>query len=132
MTFVLRALIFLASAAIGLIVAGLLVSGFHITWGDWWGFVLAIVIFAIVQSIVAPIITRVAKRRAPLLLGGIGIVATFVSIVIVVLIPHAGLSISTLPAWFLAPLVVWIVSALVTWILTTLLIAKPGAAAAKS
>jgi hypothetical protein len=132
MTFVLRALIFLASAALGLLLAALLVPGFHIEWSHGWGFVLAIVLFAVVQSIVAPLATRIAKRRAPLLLGGIGIVATFVSIVVVVLIPHAGLGISTLGAWFLGPLVVWIVSALATWLLTSLLVARPAAESKKT
>lgn len=123
MTFVLRVLIFLAAAALGLLVAALLVGGFHISWDRGWGFFLAIVLFAIIQSLVAPLATKIAKKRAPLLLGGIGIVATFVSIAIVVLIPGAGLGISTLAAWLLGPLVVWIVSALVTWVLTSLLIA---------
>jgi hypothetical protein len=126
-TFLIRAGIFLASAAIGLIVASLVVTAFHITWGDWWGFVLAVVIFAIVQSVIAPIATRLAKKRAPILLGGVGILATFVSITIVVLIPRAGMGISTPGGWLLAPLVVWVVSALVTWGLSALLLTKPAA-----
>ena len=123
-TFLLRAGIFLVSAALGLIVASFVVTAFHISWGDWWGFVLAIVLFAIVQSIIAPLATRVAKKRAPILLGGVGILATFVSIAVVVLIPRAGIGISTPGGWLLAPLVVWLVSALVTWGLSTLLLSR--------
>ncbi|MGZ8804373.1 MAG: hypothetical protein ACXWZG_03605, partial [Microbacterium sp.] len=74
--FLLRALIFLASAAAGLIVADLILPGFRIDWTDWWGFVLAIVIFAVLQSILTPWTAMFARRNAPALLGGIGIFST--------------------------------------------------------
>lgn len=123
--FLLRAVVFLASAALGLIVADLVLPGFHISWLDWWGFVLAIVLFAALQSILTPIATRLGRRHAPALLGGIGILSTFVAIVIVVLIPAAGLSISEPLAWVAGPVIVWLVTALATWLLTPLLL-KPA------
>ena len=61
-------------------------------------------------------------------LGGIGIIATFVSLLVVVLLSSAGVRITTVGAWFLAPLVVWIVSAVVTGVLTALLIDRPARA----
>lgn len=128
MNFLLRVLIFLASAAIGLVVADLLLPGFSITWGDWWGFLLAILLFALFQSILSPLSVRLGRRHAPALLGGMGIISTFVALVIVVLIPRAGLSISQPLAWLLAPLVVWLVTALATWLLTPLLIKKDAPA----
>lgn len=121
-TRLLRVLIYLASAAAGLILADLFVAGFHISWLDWWGFLVAIVVFAVVQSLATPLATRVARKHAPLLLGGIGIIATFVSLLLVAVLPSAGVRITTVAAWFLAPLVVWIVSAVVTWVLTVVLI----------
>ncbi|QTV79505.1 hypothetical protein [Microbacterium sp. NIBRBAC000506063] len=125
-TFLIRSLIFLASAAVGLIVANLLLAGFHIDWRDWWGFVLAIVIFAVLQSVLAPWLARVAQRNAPALLGGIGIVSTFVALLIVVLIPDAGLSIGepVLLTWILAPVIVWMVTALATWLLPAVFLKK--------
>lgn len=122
--FLIRALIFLASAAIGLIVADLILEGFVIEWRNWWGFVLAIVIFAVLQSILAPWLARVAKRNAPAFLGGIGIVSTFVALVVVVLIPGAGLRIEDLVSWILAPVVVWLVTALATLLLPMIFIKK--------
>lgn len=83
---------------------------------------MAIVVFAIVQSLATPLASRLAQKHAPLLLGGIGIIATFVSLLVVAVLPSAGVRITTAAAWFLAPLVVWIVSAVVTWVLTVLLI----------
>lgn len=123
-TFFIRAAIFVVSAALGLIAADLILPGFHIDWSDWWGFVLAVVVFAVIQSVLAPWVFKMTRRHAPALLGGIGIISTFVAIVIVVLIPRAGLTISEPMAWFLAPVIVWIVTALATWLLPPLFIKK--------
>ena len=120
--FLIRALTFIVSAALGLILADLLLDGFHIDWSDWWGFVLAVLIFALIQSVLAPLVSRLTRRHAPALLGGIGILSTFVSIVIVVLIPGAGIGISQPLAWIVAPLIVWIVTAVATWLVPPLFI----------
>ncbi len=47
-------------------------------------------IFAVIQSVLAPWVFKITRRHAPALLGGIGIISTFVAILIVVLIPNAG------------------------------------------
>ncbi len=122
--FLIRSLIFLASAAVGLIVADLVLPGFRIDWADWWGFLLAIVIFAVLQSVLAPWLARVAQRNAPALLGGIGIVSTFVALLVVVLLPRSGLTIADAMTWVLAPVLVWVVTALATLLLPVLLIRK--------
>lgn len=123
--FLVRALIFLASAAVGLIAADLILPGFEISWRNPVGFVVAILVFAVLQSILAPWLARVAQRNAPFLLGGIGIVSSFVALLAVVLIPGAGLSIGA-PwwTWLVAPVIVWIVTALATWLLPMLFIKK--------
>lgn len=121
-TFLIRAAIFVVSAALGLIVADLILPGFHIDWSDWWGFVLAVVIFAVIQSVLAPWVFKITRRHAPALLGGIGIISTFVAILVVVLIPGAGIGISNALAWVLAPVIVWIVTAVATWLLPPLFI----------
>ncbi|MDY0909119.1 hypothetical protein [Microbacterium sp. CFBP9034] len=124
LTFLIRAAIFIVSAALGLIAADLILEGFHIDWSDWWGFVLAVVIFAVIQSVLAPWVFKVTRRHAPAMLGGIGIISTFVAILIVVLIPGAGIGISDPLAWVLAPVIVWVVTALATWLLPPLFIKK--------
>lgn len=124
-TLVLRALIFVVSAALGLIVADLILPGFRIDWSSWWGFVLAVVIFAVLQSVLTPWAAKVARRNAPALLGGIGIVSTFIALLIVVLIPGAGLTIgSPWWTWLVAPMIVWVVTALATVFLPALFIKK--------
>jgi len=124
--FLIRALIFLASAAVGLIVADLILPGFTIDWRDWWGFLLAIVIFAVLQSILTPWIASVARRSAPVLLGGIGIISTLAALAVVVLIPGTGVSIGQpyVLTWILAPVIVWIVTALATLLLPMIFIKK--------
>ncbi len=110
----------------GLIVADLILPGFQIDWSDWWGFVLAIVIFAVLQSILTPWIATVARRSAPALLGGIGIFSTLIALLVVVLIPQAGITIGEplVLTWILAPMIVWLVTALATLFLPMIFIKK--------
>lgn len=121
-TFLLRMLVFLASAAIGLIAADLALEGFQIQWDRWWGFVICIVIFAILQSVLSPVIAKLADRYAPVLMGGIGIVSTLVALIIVVLLPSGGLRITDPVGWIVGSVIVWIVTALCTLLLSKLLL----------
>jgi len=123
-TFLIRAGIFVVSAALGLVVPDLILLGFHIDWSVGLGFVLAVVIFAIIQSVLAPLVFRLTRRHAAPLLGGIGIISTFIAILIVVLIPRAGITISEPLAWVLAPVIVWIITALATWLLPMVFLKK--------
>lgn len=120
--FLIRALIFVASAALGIVVADLVLEGFVIDWSDWWGFVLAVLIFAVLQSVLAPWITKVARRNAPALLGGIGIISTLVALLIVVLLPIGGIRITDVLSWVLAPVIIWVVTALATLLLPMIFI----------
>ncbi|GAA5211311.1 phage holin family protein [Microbacterium kyungheense] len=122
LTFLIRALIFLVSAALGLIAADLLLPGFSLHWNDWWGIVLAVVIFAVLQSILAPWLLKITRRHANALIGGIGLLSTFVALLIAVLIPAAGIGIDGPVAWIIGTLIVWLVTALATWLLPPLFI----------
>jgi len=123
-TFLIRAAIFVVSAALGLIVADLILPGFYLHWNDWWGFVLAVVIFAVLQSILAPWIFKIARRHASALVGGIGLLSTFVALLIAVIVPAAGIGIDGPLAWIVGTLIVWLVTALATWLLPPLFIKK--------
>lgn len=116
-TLLFRALIYLVSAGIGLIVADLVLPGFQIQWDKWWGFAICIVIFAILQSILSPWIAKLADRYAPVLMGGIGIFSTLVALIVVVLLPIGGLLITDLAGWLLGAVIVWLISALGTVLL---------------
>jgi hypothetical protein len=121
-----RALIFVVSAALGLIAADLILPGFHLHWNDWWGILVAVLAFAVLQSILAPLLTRFARRRANALLGGIGLISTFVALLIAVILPAAGVGIDGPTAWIVGALIVWLVTAVATWLLTPLFLKDDG------
>jgi hypothetical protein len=115
--FLIRAAIWLVSAFLGLVIADLLLQGFSLHWNNWWGVVLAVVIFAVLQSVLAPWILKMAHRFAPAFLGGIGLLSTFLALLIAVLIPAAGIGIDGPVAWIVGTLIVWLITALATWLL---------------
>lgn len=111
-TFLFRAVMYVASAGLGLIVADAVLEGFQIQWAKWWGFVICILIFALVQSVLAPLVGKLADRYAPVLMGGIGIISTLIALVIVVLLPIGGLRIVDAAGWILGAVIVWLITAL--------------------
>jgi hypothetical protein len=123
-TLLFRAAIYLVSAALGLIAADFLLEGFRIQWDKWWGFVICIAIFALLQSILTPVATRLAKRYAPVLLGGIGIVSTLIALLIVTLLPIGGLRITDALGWIVGSVIVWIVTALGTVLLARIFLKR--------
>jgi uncharacterized membrane protein YvlD (DUF360 family) len=112
--FLIRAAIFLGTAALGLLIAWWLLPGFHI---DWTGFLVAMLVFAIAQSLLSPLITKLATRHAPEVLGGVGLVSTFLALLLATVIAN-GLRIDGLLTWVLATLIVWLVTAVGTWLLS--------------
>ena len=112
--FLIRAAIFLGTAALGLLIAWWLLPGFRI---DWTGFLVAMLVFALAQSLLSPLITKLASRHAPEVLGGVGLVSTFLALLLATVIAN-GLRIDGLLTWVLATLVVWLVTAVGTWLLS--------------
>ncbi|MCQ4117651.1 hypothetical protein [Rhodococcus tibetensis] len=113
--FLLRAVVFLGSAAIGLLAAVWFLPEVSITVA---GFIVTVVLFALAQCVLAPFITKVAERNAPAFLGGIGLVSTFVSLVLVNL--FGAMTITGWESWILATLIVWLVTAIATLVLPLL------------
>ena len=112
--FLIRTAIFLGTAALGLLIAWWLLPGFHI---DWTGFLVAMLVFAIAQSLLSPLITKLASRHAPDVLGGVGLVSTFLALLLATVIAN-GLRLEGLLTWVLATLIVWLVTAVGTWLLS--------------
>ena len=109
----LRALVFLLSAALGLWVASLLLPELTIT---PTGFVTAVVVFAVAQSLLTPVLTKIVARGAPAFLGGIGLVSTFGALWLASLLP-GGITIRGWQTWILAALVVWLLTAVASLLL---------------
>jgi uncharacterized membrane protein YvlD (DUF360 family) len=124
--FLVNAAIFLAAAAIGLLVASWVVDGMDI---DATSFITVVVIFAVLQAVLQPFLAKVARRNAPVLLGGIGLVTTFVALLVTDLISD-GLSIEGAGDWIIATLIVWIATMIATLALPFILV-KAGVESAR-
>ncbi|TFC91008.1 MULTISPECIES: phage holin family protein [Cryobacterium] len=118
--FLIRAVIFLGSAALGLWVASLVLEGFTLT---WQGLLVTVLVFAAAQSILLPFIMKLTARNAPAFLGGVGLLSTFVALLIASVVGN-GLVISGWQTWILATLVVWLVTAVATVTLPLLLLRR--------
>ena len=116
--FLVRAAIFLASSAIGLLVAKLVLDDMTI---DAASFVVVVVIFAVLQSVLAPFIAKVTARNAPALLGATGLISTFLALLVADIVSD-GMSISGASTWLLATLIVWLVTMLATLLLPIILV----------
>ena len=118
--FLLRTLIFAASAALGLLAADLMLDGVSVTAS---GFVITVVVFAVLQSVLSPFIAKMVARYAPAFLGGIGLVSSYVALLIASLV-GSSLTIDGVSTWVLATIVVWLVTALATFLLPFVLLRK--------
>ncbi len=79
-----------------------------------FGFITSVVVFTVAQTIVAPIVTRVASKHATALLSGVGLISTFLALFIATLFP-GGIRIWG-QGWISATLLVWVVTAIGNWI----------------
>lgn len=121
--FLLRIAIFLGSAALGLLVAAWLVPGVSVS---AWGFIAAVVIFAVAQAILSPFFLKMASRYASAFLGGIGLISTLVALILASVLTR-GLSISGIGSWIAATVVVWLVTAVATVVLPALFLKQKAA-----
>ena len=123
--FLLRIAVFLGSSAIGLLVASLIVPGVTLR---PLGFLTAVVIFTVAQAILSPFFLKMASRYASAFLGGIGLVSTFVALLLASLLSN-GLSIRGIGSWIAATVVVWLVTAVATVVLPVLVLREKKKAA---
>lgn len=108
-----RTIIALAANAVGLIVAAAVLDDMRL---DAVGFVVAVVIFTVVFALLQPFLLVQLRRSAPAAIGGIGLIATLVSLIITDLVSD-GFTIDGVVTWLLAAVIVWASSVLATFIL---------------
>lgn len=94
----------LAANAIGLIAAAWILDGISL---DLGAFIIAVVIFTVVEVIMDPLLTKIAVEKVPALRGGVALVTTILGLIITSLI-SSGLRISGISTWVLATLIVWL------------------------
>ena len=105
--------------------SNLVMSAVALLLSAWWlqqwvtvhfsGFLIAVAVFTLAQAILAPFVFNMARKYASALLGGIGLVATFLALWVASLF-SGGIEVHGL-GWVLAPLLIWIVTALGGWII---------------
>ncbi|MGB7962797.1 MAG: hypothetical protein WCF12_07550, partial [Propionicimonas sp.] len=74
------------------------------------------------QAVLAPFFARTFRRNAEALLGAVGLITTFVSLLITTMI-SSGMEINGASTWLFASLIVWLATMLAT-VLLGLLVAK--------
>lgn len=118
--FLLRFAINVVLAALGLLIASSVLDGISV---EASGFVVAVLIFAVAQAILAPFVFNVARKYASAVLGGIGLVSTFLALWIATLVGNS-LTISGTSTWIATTVIVWLVCALGGWFLGWLVITR--------
>jgi putative membrane protein len=110
---IVRTLIVVAANAVGLIVAAAVLDGMHMNVGS---FFVAVIIFTVVAALLQPFLAAQFRRSAPAALGGVALIATFVSLVVTDLLSD-GFSINGVGTWIAATVIVWVVALLAAFIL---------------
>ncbi len=70
--FLLATAAFLLANAVGLLLAVMLLPGFSI---DFMAFVIAVVIFSVVQAVAGPLVLKLSMKQMPQIMGGVSLVA---------------------------------------------------------
>ena len=95
---------YLIANAAGLLLAILLIDGFSVA---FTAFVVAVLIFCIAQAIANPIASKISKKYAPQMMGGIALVAIFFGLLITSVIV-SGMTIGGIANLLAATLLVWL------------------------
>ena len=92
---------------------------------------LAVVLFAVIQSILAPFIAKVTARNASALLGGVGLLSTFIALWLTTLFGDSLTIDGGFGTWLTATVIVWLATALATLLLPFILV-KAGIESARA
>src|SRR3954471_7180185 len=108
--FLIRTAIFIGSAALGLWLTSLIVDGFHV---KAEGFLVAVLVFAVLQSILSPFFLKGTARNASALTGAVGLISTFVALLVATAV-NGSITIDDPKAWLFGTILVWLVTMLAT------------------
>lgn len=105
---VVRAFVLMASWAIGLIVAALVVPDVSMTAS---GFIVAVAVFSVLQALLSLVILKLPHAYASLVLGGTGLALTVIALSLASAFTD-GISIRDGASWVATTIVVWLVTTL--------------------
>jgi uncharacterized membrane protein YvlD (DUF360 family) len=110
--------IHLLANALGLLVAAAVLDDMSVS---GTAFIIAVLIFTAVEVLVQPLLTKMAMKNMPALMGGTALLATLIGLIITSLISD-GLDISGVTTWVLATLIVWLAALLAGLVLPLILV----------
>ena len=110
---IVRTLVALVANAVGLIVAAAVLDGMHMNVS---GFLLAVVIFTVVFTLMQPFLASHFRRSRSAALGGVALIATFIALVVTDILSD-GFTINGVGTWIAATVIVWVASLLAAFIL---------------
>ena len=119
--FLIRLGVFLGLAAVALLVAALLVPGMHL---QWQGFLVAILVFAVVQAAIEWLVGAIFRRGAPAVAGAAGLISTAAALLLASL--GDGITFDGIAAWVLAAVLIWLFTGLVGWLAGKYLLPNAG------
>ena len=110
-----RTAIAICAAAVGLIVAAIVLDGVHLNVGSFFG---AVLIFAVTFALMQPFMVSQLRRgaRGSAALGGVALISTLVALIVTDLVSD-GLNIHGVGTWLVATLLVWLASLLAGFLL---------------
>jgi len=98
------ATVFILANAAGLLLAGILLSGFSISLPALF---FASLLFSLFEVLIGPLIAKLAKKRLPAIEGGIALVITFAGLFVTSIVVD-GMRLGGPISWLLASLIVWL------------------------
>lgn len=109
----------LLANTIGLLVATAVLDGMTI---DAASFIMAVLIFTVVEVVFEPMLRQMAMKSAQALMGSVSLIITFVGLLATELLSD-GLQITGLSTWVLATIIVWL-AALIAGLILPLILVK--------
>lgn len=106
--------VYMAAAAIGLLVADIALDGLSINYPI--GFLIAAVLFGLIQAIIQPLFQSVTEKNADMLTGAVGLLSALVALLVTATISD-NLTVEGASTWLLAALVIWLASMFAGFIL---------------
>jgi len=105
--FLVNAAVYMAAAAIGLIVADVVLDDLSVSYPT--GFVTAALLFGLIQALITPLFGQITQRNATMLSGGVGLFSALVALFVTATVAD-GLTVTGFSTWFVAALVIWLAS----------------------
>lgn len=115
------AVLFFTAAAVGLLVANVALEDVTVT--SAVSFFTAVLVFAVIQAVIAPFLLKVTRKHATALMGGVGLLATLVALLTATLVSD-GLTITGFQTWVFATLIVWLVTMIASWVLPLIFVKR--------